>query len=143
MPATHGFPFTSRVATATFIFGNSMTASQCMSARRQLLDLQDKIVRYFDASGTEFLFGREAPRPRQPHAFVREHRRDHRLDALEVALMPGERARIDGAERVSDPGLVALLEEERIRLGADRRAGERGANQLESECEHRALRPAQ
>src|SRR5258707_848685 len=142
MPATHGFPFTSRVTTATFIFGNSITASQCMSARRQLLDLREKIVCDFDAAGAQFLFGREAPRAWQAHAFVREHRRDHRLDTLEVALVTGERARVDGEEGMPDPRLVTLFDEERIGLGADGRAGERGAHQLEGEREHRTLRAA-
>ena len=57
----------------------------------------------------------------------------------EILLHASQRRRIDGDECLADARAVAFLGEEGVGLGADRRAGERGADQLEHEREHRAL----
>src|SRR6185503_20577157 len=124
----------------TRIAGNSMTAQY--SSMRELFDSAEQIVGDFDSLLGSALHGSEALRPRQAHAFIREHRHDDRLHALEIALAAGERARVDREERLADARLVALLREKRIRFRPDRRPGERRADELEREREHRALRSA-
>src|SRR5262245_31221096 len=115
------------VRTPTCIAGNAMTRSN--SGMRELLDLGEEVVRDLDAVGAQLSFGGEAPRAGQAHALVGEHRRDHRLDALEIALVPGERAGVNGEKSVADARPVARLREEGVGLGPDRRAGERRADE--------------
>ena len=50
--------------------------------------------------------------------------------ALEIDVAAGERARIDHQERLADARPVAVVDEERVGLEADRGAGERGDEQL-------------
>src|SRR3954471_2158951 len=100
------------------------------SSARQLLDLRQQVLRNFDALRVSRLLGGEAPCAGQPHFRVREHRAHHGVDALEIALHAGERARIDGDERLADARPVPLLREKRVGLRADGGAGERGADEL-------------
>ena len=62
--------------------------------------------------------------------------------ALEIHRATAERVGIDHQKRLAEPRPVALVDEERRRLEADRRAGERRHEQLDDERQHRALRAA-
>src|SRR5436190_3104202 len=130
----------SSVRMPTFIAGNAITA--LYSAMRKAFDSCEQVVGDFDPLPGCALGGGKALRSGKPHALVGEHRPDDGLDALEVALAPGERARIDREKRLPDARLVALLGEEGIGFGADCRSGQRGADELEREREHRAFRAA-
>src|SRR4051812_20927923 len=141
------------VATPTFIFGNSTIASYIsalyrvagwFSSRllRQLLDLREELVRNLNALAARAFLRGEAARAGQTHFRVGEHRAYHGLHSLQILGTPGKRAGVDGDEGLADARLVAFLREERIGLGSDRRAGERGADQLEHEREHGAFRAA-
>jgi len=84
------------------------------------------------------LFTREAPRAAAYSG--RQHRRDNVSTRSENFSVP---ASADGSMTMKDCrcAAVALLGEKRI-APLDRRAGERGADQLEHQREHRALRAA-
>ena len=108
--------------------------------RTQLLDLREQVVGDLDAPCACGLLGREAARTRKAHpssASIVETMVSTRSQNLS---MPGERAGVDRDEGLADARLVALLGEEGIGFGADRRAGERRADQLERRA--RASRPS-
>src|SRR6266513_5998653 len=108
----------------------------------QLLDLGEQLVWDLHAAGTRGPFAREAPRARQPYLGLGKHRRDQGFNSFREFFGSRERRRVDDDERLADARAVALLREKRVGLRPDRRAGERGADQLEHQREHRALRAA-
>src|SRR5207302_9678180 len=97
----------------------------------QLLDLGEQLVGDLHAAGTRGPFTREAPRARQAYLGLGKHRRDQGLNSFREFLGSRERRRIDDNERLADARAVALFGEKRIGLWPKRRAGERGAGQLE------------
>src|SRR6185295_12202023 len=88
----------------------------------QRADLRQQLRRDGDAVPVRAVAVGAAPIARQAHAVVLAHRRHQRLDALEEDVAAGERARIDGQERLADARGPAFLDEEAVRLEAERRA---------------------
>src|SRR5258707_12736781 len=69
---------------------------------------------------------------RKPYPFVNPHRRDERLDTLEIGIASGKRRRVDRNDGVSDARLVAGLKV-RIIFVTERSAGQRNAQELHRE----------
>src|SRR5690606_33984771 len=66
-------------------------------------------------------------------------RRDQRLDPFQIGLPTGQPGGIDGQEGLAEIRCVAILGEEGIGFEAEGGTGQRCAEQLEAQREHRSL----
>src|SRR6478736_5976272 len=98
----------------THAWNPAALASGIRSLSGQRANLRHQLRRHRHALALRALAILAAPLARQAHFIVGEHRLDQGLHALVVHAAPGERARVDGENRLADARGPSLVGEEAV-----------------------------